>query len=256
MPELFSTARTIRLTVSCALLLAASSLSKAALAQAAFDVAVIHPSGAEVKFERNGTTEVAYGTLRMRDVTLSTCIQWAYSTSQALVSGQSSLTDVHYDITAKTDPSTSRDQMRLMLRTLLADRFKLAFHAEKRELRAYTLAVSKTGIKMHPSGPGGKMFRENSATGMVARSISMKELADYLSDPLDAPLTDGTGLPGRYDFTIDFTPHVDMERSDVRPDPAAVLKAALKGDLGLDLVQRKEVRDVLVVDHLEPASSN
>jgi hypothetical protein len=225
-------------TLSRALFLGAILLPKPALAQVAFDVSVIHPSSAEVKFERNGKTEVAYGTLRMHDVTLSTCLQW------------------DYDITAKTDPSTTQDQMRVMLRTLLADRFKLTFHTEKRELRVYTLTIAKSGTKMHPSAPNGHMFRENSATGMVARSISMKELADYLSDPLDAPLTDGTGLPGRYDFTIDFTPYVDMERNDVRPDPAAVLKAALKGDLGLDLLQRKEVLDVMVVDHLGPPSSN
>jgi uncharacterized protein (TIGR03435 family) len=243
-------------TLSRALFLGAILLPKPALAQVAFDVSVIHPSSAEVKFERNGKTEVAYGTLRMHDVTLSTCLQWAYNIPQALVTGPSSLQEVHYDITAKTDPSTTQDQMRVMLRTLLADRFKLTFHTEKRELRVYTLTIAKSGTKMHPSAPNGHMFRENSATGMVARSISMKELADYLSDPLDAPLTDGTGLPGRYDFTIDFTPYVDMERNDVRPDPAAVLKAALKGDLGLDLLQRKEVLDVMVVDHLGPPSSN
>jgi uncharacterized protein (TIGR03435 family) len=84
----------------------------------------------------------------------------------------------------------------------------------------------------------------------------MKELADYLSDPLDAPLTDGTGLSGRYDFVIDFTPYVNMEQSDVRPDPVSVLKSALRGDLGLEMVQGKAVVDVMVVDHVEPPSSN
>jgi uncharacterized protein (TIGR03435 family) len=100
------------------------------------------------------------------------------------------------------------------------------------------------------------MFRENSATGMVARSIPMRELADYLSDPLDAPLTDGTGLPGRYDLTIDFTPYVDMKQYDVKPDPAAVLGSALKGELGLELVRAKQQVDVTVVDHVEPPSAN
>jgi uncharacterized protein (TIGR03435 family) len=100
------------------------------------------------------------------------------------------------------------------------------------------------------------MHHENSATGMVAQAITMQELADYLSDPLDAPLTDNTGLTGRYDFIIDFTPYVNMEQSDVRPDPAAVLKSALRGDLGLDLVPGKAVVDVMVVDHVEAPSEN
>ena len=237
-------------------LVSALIVARSALAQAAFDAAVIRPSSGEVKFERNGKIEVAYGTLRMHDVSVSSCIQWAYGTSQALVTGPPSLTQARYDITAKADPHASKEQMQAMLRTLLSERFKLVFHTEKKEMRVYTLTVAKGGIKMKPSAPGVEMYHENSATGMVARSISMQELANYLSDPLDAPLTDATGLPGRYDFTIDFTPYVNMEQSDVRPDPASVLKSALKGDLGLDLVQGKGIVDVMVVDHLEAPSEN
>jgi uncharacterized protein (TIGR03435 family) len=227
-----------------------------ALAQAAFDVAVIRPSSGEVKFERNGKTEAAFGTLKMHDVTVSSCIQWAYGKPQALISGPASLTEARYDITAKTDPQATKEQMQVMLRTLLSERFKLAFHAEKKEMRVYTLTVAKGGIKMKPSAPGVEMHHENSATGMVAQAITMQELANYLSDPLNAPLTDNTGLTGRYDFIIDFTPYVNMEQSDVRPDPVSVLKSALRGDLGLDLVQGKAVVDVMVVDRVEPPSSN
>lgn len=225
-------------------------------AQSAFDVATIRPSSAEVKFERNGKTQFAYGTLTMRDVTVSTCIQLAYGVPQPLIQGPDSLKKIHYDVTAKTAPDTTTQQMHLMLQTLLNERFKLSFHRESKELRVYTLIVAKSGIKMHPSAPGGIMSHENSATGMVAHSIKMKEFADYLSDPLDAPLTDRTNLPGPYDFTIDFTPYVDMDRTNERPDPIAVIKAALKGDLGLDLVQRKDQVDLLVVDHLQSPSSN
>jgi uncharacterized protein (TIGR03435 family) len=248
----------VRVYVSIGLLSfsALAGVKAAGQTPTAFDVASIRPSSGDMKFERNGKTEAAHGTLAMRDVTVSTCIQWAYGVSQAQIQGPASLTDVHYDITAKTDPDATEKQMRLMLRTLLSDRFKLALHVEKKELHVYSLVVSKGGVKMHPSAPGGTMSRENSATGMVARSITMRELADYLSDPLNAPLTDETGLQGAYDLTIDFTPYVDMERGDVRPDPAAVLKAALRGDLGLDLVKGMKSVDVMVVDHVEPPSSN
>ena len=222
----------------------------------AFDVAVIRPSAQEVKFERNGKTTFTYGTLTMRDVTVSTCIQYAYGTVQPLITGPESLKHTHYDITAKTAPDTSEQQVRLMMRSLLRQRFNLAFHQEKKEMRVFTLVVAKSGIKMHPSAPGGEMSHENSSTGVIARSITMREFADYLSDPLGAPLADGTDLPGRYDLQIDFTPYVDMERTDVRPDPVAVLKAALKGDLGLELVQRTETVDLTVIDHVDPPSTN
>ena len=242
--------------LSGVILSSVSVVGRPAFAQASFDVAVIHPSSGEVKFEHNGKTDVSYGTLRMHDVTISTCIQWAYGKTEPLVTGPPSIREVHYDITAKTDPGASKEQMQAMMRTLLSERFKLLFHIEKRELRVYTLTVAKGGIKMRPSASGVEMHHENSATGMVATAISMQELADYLSDPLGAPLTDATGLTGRYDFIIDFTPYVNMDQSDVRPDPVSVLKSALKGDLGLDLVQGKSVMDVMVVDHAEPPSSN
>jgi uncharacterized protein (TIGR03435 family) len=244
-----------RWLVGAVLLLNAIVGAKVAWSQDSFDVAVIRP-GRQVEFERNGKTEASYGTLRMQGVTVSTCIQWAYGTTRPLVTGPDSLKSVHYDITAKTDPDATKEQMQAMMRTLLRERFKLAFHTEKKEMRVYTLTVAKGGIKMKPSEPGVEMHHENSATGMVAHSITMKELADYLSDPLDAPLTDGTGLTGRYDFVIDFTPYVNLEQSDVRPDPAFVLRSALKGDLGLDMVQGKAVVDVMVVDHVEAPSEN
>jgi uncharacterized protein (TIGR03435 family) len=245
-----------RAVVSALITLGILVVVKPASAQAAFDVAVIRPSSGEVKFERNGKTEAAFGTLKMHDVTISSCIQWAYGKPPVLITGPAALTGARYDITAKTDPHATKEQMQEMLRTLLRERFKLAFHAEKKEMRVYTLTVAKSGIKMKPSAPGVEMHHENSATGMVAQAITMQELADYLSDPLDAPLTDNTGLTGRYDFIIDFTPYVNMEQSDVRPDPAAVLKSALRGDLGLDLVQGKAVVDVMVVDHVEAPSEN
>lgn len=53
-----------------------------------------------------------------------------------------------------------------------------------------------------------------------------------------------------------FTPYVDMKPGDIRPDPVAVLGAALKGDLGLELLRAKQQVDVTVVDHMEPRSEN
>jgi uncharacterized protein (TIGR03435 family) len=257
MPSETIAGRTIRWAAGSALVMLSVVMgAQAAMAQAAFDVAVIRPSSGEVKFEHDGKTEVSYGTLRMHDVTMSTCIQWAYGITRPQLVGPDAIRKVHYDIVAKTDPGATKEQMQAMMRTLLGDRFKLAFHVEKRELKMFTMVVAKGGMKMKPSAPGLEMHHENSMTGMTATSMNMRELADYLSDPLGAPLTDGTGLPGRYDFAIDFTPYVNPEQSDVRPDPIAVMKAALKGELGLELVQGKAVVEVTVVDHVEAPSEN
>jgi uncharacterized protein (TIGR03435 family) len=232
-----------------------------AAAQTAFDVASIRPSSAEVKFERDGNTEVSHGTLRMRDVTISTCIRWAYGVAPAQIVGDARvISDVHYDITAKAEGDTSPAQMKLRMQTLLADRFKLAFHREKKELKVYTLTVAKNGSKIHPAAaPDGTPSHENSDIGFTARSMNMADFATYLSGVINFPITDHTALPGRYDFAVDFTPYVETHESyegTVRPDPVAVTNAALKGDLGLELSFRKEAVDVFVIDHVEPPTQN
>ena len=243
--------------ICCVSFLAISTiLTLSSAAQTSFDVATIRPSSSEVKFERNGETKFAYGTLSMHDVTVSTCIQVAYGLSPSLISGPSTLEKTHYDVIAKADPATTSEQMHLMLRALLKERFNLAFHMEKKELKVYSLVVAKAGIKMHPSAPGLESHHQNSAMSMVGYSMTMQELATYLSDPLGAPLTDKTGLPGRYDFTINFMPYVDMGPNDIRPDPVAVLKAALKGELGLEIEQGKDTVDVMIVDHVDPPTPN
>jgi uncharacterized protein (TIGR03435 family) len=248
-----STSMLWHMSIAAALSIAASP----AIAQTAFDVASIRPTGQRIQYERNGKTEFAYGTLTMRDVTVSTCIHLAYGTPLTLIQLPSTFKEERYDITAKVDPATTEAQMRLMMQALLKERFNLAFHQEKKELRVYSLVVAKNGIKMRVATPGETMGHENSAMGMTARSISMPELADYLSDPLNAPLTDETGLTGRYNFAIDFTPYVDAGRTEgVRPDPVAVIRAVLKGDLGLDLIQHKAEVPTLVVDRVEAPSNN
>jgi len=245
--------RTLSIALFAVVLFATS-----AAAQTSFDVATIRPSSGQVQFERSGSTHFAYGTLTLRDVPVSRCIELAYGIVPPLLFGPASLKDTHYDITAKAAPDTTPEQMHLMLRTLLKERFNLSFHTEKRELRVYELLVAPGGIKpkLHPSAPGGETHHQNSATGTVATSWTMTEFATYLSDPIGAPLVDKTGLTGPYDLSFDFTPYVDMGATDVRPDPIAVLKATLKGELGLDMVQRKDIVDVMVVDHIDPPTGN
>jgi uncharacterized protein (TIGR03435 family) len=249
-------------SIAFAACLSLASVLPMAHAQSAFDVATIRPSSGEVKYERNGTTDFAYGTLRLHDVTLATCIHIAYNVPLPLIQTSPNfspkMTSIHYDIFARAAPETTDQEMRIMLQDLLRDRFHLAFHRETREMRVFALTIAKGGIKMHPSAGEGHMLRENNRTGLVARFMTMAELAEYLADPLGAPLADHTGLTGQYDFVLDFTPYVDSERTseDVRPDPAAVFRAALKGDLGLDLVQARDQVSLFLIDHADKPTAN
>src|SRR5882762_787855 len=99
------------------LAMAASSAS----AQITFAVASIRPSSQQVQFERDGKTDLTPGTLRMHDVTIQTCIKWAYGVQRAQVVGSDDLEQIHYDIEAKSDEPVKPEAMKLMMQALLTD---------------------------------------------------------------------------------------------------------------------------------------
>jgi uncharacterized protein (TIGR03435 family) len=239
------------LLVACALLVRGVEAQ-----QPAFSVAVIRPSAQDVKFERDGKTDTQPGHLMMKDVTVQTCIKWAYGVQRAQVIGPDDLEQIHYDIEAKADEPADEAQLKLMLQTLLAERFGLKFHREKRELKGYAMTVVKPSSKLHPSEGDGKMYRENSAVGTVAKFITMQEFADFMAGPLETPVQDQTGLKGKYDLVLDFTKYLPMEERAMKPDFTGIIFAAMQGELGLKLQSEKIIVDVMVVDHVEKPSEN
>ena len=234
-----------------------ASLAQGQGAAPAFAVASIRPSSAPVQFEHDGRTEITPGTLTMRDVTVATCIKWAYGVQDSQISGPEWLQSEHFDIVAKADEAVGSERLKPMMQTLLADRFRLAFHRQSRELSAFALTVSKGGHKLKESVGKGKPYRQNSDMGTVAQATTMRELADFLSGPLKTPVVDMTGLTARYDFSIDFTPYLqaDMEAGR-KPDTVGILVTALQGDLGLKLESRKESVEVLMIERVEKPSEN
>jgi uncharacterized protein (TIGR03435 family) len=196
----------------------------------------------------------------MRDVSVQTCIKWAYGVQDNQISGPAWIQSEHYDIIAKADKPSTDEQMKLMMQSLLDDRFKLSFHHQSKELKAFVLTVAKGGAKVSPAAaPDAKPYRQNSANGTVAKSITIQEFADFISGPLQMPVVDETSLPGRYDFTIDFTPYLPDPTHNMdgtKPDTTGILMAALEGELGLKMESRKTQVDVMVVDHVEKPSAN
>jgi uncharacterized protein (TIGR03435 family) len=226
-----------------------------AQAQQAFAVASIRPSAGQVQFERDGKTETGPGSLRMRDVTAATCIKWSYGVQDSQIAGPEWLGSVHFDILAKADLPAGASQLKLMMQTLLAERFQLAFHREKKDLRAYALVVAKGGHKLKDADPAVIPFRENTATGTIARSLTMQEFADFISGPLRTPVVDSTGLGGRYDFLLDLTGYLPTERH-AGEDVGEFLIPALQTQLGLKLESRKMPVEVMIIDRVEKPSGN
>jgi uncharacterized protein (TIGR03435 family) len=145
-----------------------------------------------------------------------------------------------------------------MLRTLLADRFQLKHHAEKRESTAYNLVQTRGGAKMKPSNPtdGAAPFltRNPNGTGLTGSKTTMAQLAATLSLPsaLGRPVSDKTGLPGAYDFTLGGFSSLTSASDDPRPS----FFTALEETLGLKLDPTKALLEVLVIDLASKPSEN
>jgi uncharacterized protein (TIGR03435 family) len=232
----------------------------AASQTSSFAVATIHPSAADVKFEHDGAIEFHGNTLSMKDVTVDSCIKWAYDVQNSQIAGPAWMDSDRYDITAKSDGPAHEDEMKKMLQALLADRFHLTFHREQREMKALVLSVASSGSKLKPAAaPDAPPFRQNSANGSIAKSMPIREWANFIAGPLQMPVIDETGLTGKYDFAIDFTPYLPdpgKSMSDTRPDGTALIKIVMHDQMGLDIAGRKASVEVMVIDQVTKPSAN
>lgn len=167
-----------------------------------------------------------------------------------------------YDVdgTPDVEGQPSLKQVQAMLRKLLADRFGLTFHWDKKELGVYAITVAKTGPKITKSlGDPNGLPNQNGgrdANGRVDRysNVTMKDFALILQFMLDKPVVDQTGLDGRFDFVLKWTPN---DANAVDPTSASPgVFTAMPEQLGLKLEAVKAQADVLVVDKVERPSAN
>jgi uncharacterized protein (TIGR03435 family) len=240
----------------CSVIEAPAQQPSATAQQPSFAVAVIRPSAAPVPFVRAGKTDATLDTLRMQDVTVAACIEWAYHVQDSQIAGPDWVRSEHFEITAKTDNPVPREQMRLMMKSLLAERFHLSFRTESRKVKGYALVSARRSMKLKPAAVDAYSRIENSAMGFIAKSTTMPEFADYLVDPMQTPVVDETGLAGKYDFSVDFTSYLPADSDTVRPDVISVMMITLEGELGLKLEPRKVPVNVLVIDHIEKPTAN
>lgn len=202
-----------------------------------------------------------------------------------------------FDIDARAPTSNpTKDQFRLMMQSLLADRFKLMVHTEARPTRVFALELAKAGTlgpQLTPhsddppcySGPlpqpkvpglsvadadvqkvfaaicGDMVSGPGNKPGLrheQSRHVNMSQIADYLglAGNLDRQVIDWTGLNGRYDFSIDFVPAGPGPDGSQPAADGPLFFDALRDQLGLKLVSMTVPLDVLVIDHIEEPSPN
>jgi bla regulator protein BlaR1 len=165
-----------------------------------------------------------------------------------------------YDIVAKTDGEVSQDELRMMLQSLLAERFKLSLHLQSKEAPVYKLTVTKDGPRLAEAEGEGVFEILHGGDAVTFRYADMMRLSNFLSGRVDRTVIDQTGLKGLYNFTL----RSPEERFDqgVKSDQAGpdsmgpnLFADPLKA-LGLQLVKDKAPVEYLVIDHIERATGN
>ncbi len=205
------------------------------------------------------------------NTTLSDLLTFAYGLHPRQVTGGPAWLETEkFDLTAQPqgEGQPNDKQWRGALQTLLADRFKLAFHRDRKELPVYALTVTRTGHKLtkndsDPNGLPALFFR---GLGVLpVRNATMVDFAGTMQAVvLDRPVVDQTGLAGRYDFTLSWTPDETQfgGRGAQAPPPGDNASAppglftAIQEQLGLRLESTRAPVDVLVVDRVEKPSDD
>ena len=165
----------------------------------------------------------------------------------------------------------SLKQMGMMVQKLLADRFKLTFHHDQRELSVYIITVAPGGPKMTKTsaGPNDQQgFGFRALGDLHVRNMNIKEFASWMqSGVMDKPVVDQTGLTDKYDFALKWTPD-DSQFAQFRgtgavPTPPAddanappSLYTAVQEQIGLKIGPGKAQDDVIVIDHVDKPTAN
>jgi len=240
----------------------------AADAPAVFEVATIKPSIPD----RPGKVFTVKGRQVLTiNTTANDLITFAYDLhARQIVGGPPWMESEKYDVTGQPESqgTPSRVQLSAMMKKLLEDRFKFTFHREKRELPVYAITVAPGGPKLtkndnNPNGLPGLFFKGlGTLPGMNA---TMGDLAGVMQTAvLDRPVIDKTGIQGRYDFTLRWTPDdsqfvnmgVRVPPPSNDPDAPPGLFTAFQEQLGLKLESTKGPVEVLVVDRIDKPSEN
>jgi uncharacterized protein (TIGR03435 family) len=241
------------------------------------------------------------GQITWSNATLKTLLTTAYAVKAYQVSGPGWIDTERYDIVAKVPSGATKEQVNVMWQNLLTERFKVTLHHESKEFQVEELVVAKGGPKLKESavdpnappptppagppqgppkldkngfpelpGPGLIMMMTMGSNGpvghMVAKGQPLSQLANMLGNQLNRPVLDKTGLTGKYDFNIEFTPDLNglpapppgglpgpgpAPAPDGASAPGSDLATAIQQQLGLRLVRSKAQLDVVVVDKAE-----
>lgn len=181
-----------------------------------------------------------------KNVTMEILAAMAFGVDSDRIAGPSWIGSQKYDVSAKWEGEAklSYEELRAPLDKLLAERFQLAAHKEKKERSGFALVAAKNGPQLIAT-KGGTQSAYILKNGIRVTNGSLDALAGTLTRPAHAPVVNETGIAGNFDIRLDYAPEGDLNSNL----PSFI--TALQEQLGLKLVSRKVPVDVLVIDKLE-----
>jgi uncharacterized protein (TIGR03435 family) len=242
----------------------------------AFEVATIKPAGLQDDRAGRYIRMQSAHVFQAKNYTVHGMIAAAYDLNPRAISGGPAWVDSQpWEIIAKT-PGEKRpnwDDQMVMLRKMLAERFNLSFHREKKQFNIYDLTVSKEGSKLKPTeappdeAPNMTSTVYPAASGGIdravlpAHNITIAQFAGLLNRAiLDRPVVDHTGLAGRYDFELEWTPDETQFGGQLPPgppdEPKPGLFLAMQQKLGLRIEATRGAVDAIVIDRIERPTDN
>jgi len=236
-----------------------------------FDVAAIYPHIPEPHEHNSIWSSPSDGRFRTENVSVVMLIHWAYEMPETrILDAPGWANTTFFNIDATADPSidaqlkglssdAGRKQKEKMVQALLADRFRLVMHTETRELPIYELVVAKGGAKLGDLKSSGTTVNHGRGHIEAEGSNSATLLAEELSKETGRDVIDKTGITGRYNLKLHWTPDDAAEPQLLNGAPADAgpsLFTALEEQLGLKLEPAKGPVQVLVIDKVEMPSAN
>jgi uncharacterized protein (TIGR03435 family) len=233
-------------------LIVLTTLAQSTTAPLAFEVASVkRGAGGGPPGDVPRNMDSSPGHFAMRNVAFRFALEWAYDLKDYEVSGPDWIKgDERYEIIAKAAGPASEDQMRLMLQTLLTERFQMKIHRETKDLPVYALTVGKGAPKIKEAVADGQPPLSGSANGVAFHNQPISRFTFLLTRRMDRPVLDLTGLKGLYDYTVDISGLGNQPGSSGMDGEGPSIFTAVQDGLGLKLEPRKHPIQMLVIDAL------
>lgn len=257
----------MRCWIQSSLILAAIAASHAQTAgtpkREAFEVASIKPADPDA---RGTSSNSDRRLIRIKNWTLKRLVMRAFDVQDYQVTGGPNWLDTYrFNIDAKVDEAEpelkgleAQARMQAMLQSLLEDRFEFQSHKITKIVPVYNLIAANNGFKLTAVKDTGSHSLNTNNWRLTAKCIEMRGFAVYLSGEMERPVLDATGIPGCFDFQMEWSHQQDgaAKPADANEIVRPSIFTALQEQLGLKLESTKGPIEIIVVDHAEKPTEN